>query len=278
MTTTTLPITKPDQNVCDTVNQWSWTAHLITARYIQVYQEEAQRQGKKLVILDLFAGSGMLDYKGKFYQSPFFASIVNSQGVEKWILLEADADKVEALEARIEQSENKGRVELMPSSPNVQLDRLKDILAPYTNQENFIILGLGMPLNLELHFNTIAELSEFGTEWVLTHSLPAKAVRGPRGYVGSNFERISNYVQMLEWAAILDQPQYNLESLTRLFADLYQGQLTRLGYSEIDFRHRIDLPNKKQAIYVCYYSKLAFAQSSYTAANQVLESQFKLGV
>jgi three-Cys-motif partner protein len=275
MSNDTLHLAKPDQHVHDSVNEWHWTAHLIFNEYINSYIDQVDRQGKKLILVDLFAGSGVLDFEGKIYLSPSLA-VLGNDSIEKLVLLEADDDKFDALESRVQSLHPDSNVDLFPSNPNLQLDRIKDLLSAYTNRDEYLVLCTCMPQNLELHFNTLAELAALDVDFAVLHGLPLSVYRGPRGYVSKNFERISNYVSMMEWAAILDQPQYNLDSLTRLFADLYHSQMKSLGYPDFELRHTLKVDKKNPEFFLGYHSKQSFANNAFIAANQVLETQLKL--
>jgi three-Cys-motif partner protein len=272
----TLPITKPDQNVCDSVNDWHWRAEMYVAQYIKSYVSKCSELGKKLIVIDLFSGSGYVKWKNTLCLSSSFGSVNQGAVIEQWIFLEADADKFEALEERVNRDHSDKNIVLLPSSANLQIESLKTLLEPFSDRNLFEVLCVSKPLNLDLQFNTVAELAKMQVDLLALHSLPEQAFRGPRNYINHNLERISDYLDMMEWAAILDQPQYNLESLTRLIADLFQTQMLRLGYAETDHRHTIKIGKKKPEFFLSYHSKNTWAQDAYDQASQLFESQTKL--
>jgi|GEM_PF-5236278 len=275
MSNRTLPAAKPDQWLTNSANEWSFTTALIIQSYLEQYAEQAKSEGKKLVIVNLFAGSGYVHYDEETYQGPAIVGI-NSPGHEKSILLEEDQDLFEALEARITRDLQDANVELLPSSPNMQVERISNLLEPYKDSNTYSILCIGTPRSLELKFGTVSELSKIEMDFLILHRLPIAAYRGPRGYINKNIERISEYLEMWEWAAILDQPQYDLDSLTRLIADMYLVKMQELGYPELDLRHVVKVGKKHTEYYLSLYSKQSWAHEAYVNANQVLETQLRL--
>jgi three-Cys-motif partner protein len=276
MLTHTLPISKQDQLVCDTANEWEWYSQLLLNQYIESYINQCSLEGKKLVLIDLFAGSGVVEWANKKYSSAIYNALERRNFIDHFILLEADADKFEALETRLERDYPAVNVMLLPSSPNLQVDQLKLQLEPFSDRNKFTVLCVSTPASLDLQFDTIAALTAIGMDVLALHRLPESAYRGPRNFINHNLEKISEYLDMMEWAAILDQPQYSLDSLTRLLADLFQEQMVSLGYPEQDFRHRIKVGKKKPEYYLGFYSKGDWAQEMFNKANQVIESQTKL--
>lgn len=278
MASHTLPTAKSDQWVRDTMNEWNWTSDLLFDSYLNIYSTYTRNSGKELIVVNLFAGSGYVQSEDKDYLSPALSALRVEQAPIHCIYLEEDADLCEALEARLDRdySDHHTVVDVLPSNANVQIERLKNLLEPYKDQSKYNILCISAPRALEMKFFTIEELAKMGADFLCLHSLPEPAFRGPRGFITKNIERISAYLETLEWAAILDQPQYSIEYLTRLLADLYLKKMEELGYPDSDLRHLIKTSRKNAEVFLCYYSKQDWAAQAYIEANQVLERQIKM--
>lgn len=215
------------------VGEWSHDKHHFLLRYIDAFT--TAMRGKRwsgLHYIDLFAGAGIerLSQSNRLdWGSPLIAA-QSPYAFRRLHLCERNAEKHQALLARIQRYAQARQIQLLRGDANEKVSEVVAAIPPHS-----LSLAFLDPYGLHLDYETLRSLASQRADLIIFFPDRLDILRNWETYYWGNPD--SNLDRVLggnsNWRAIRDGTPKN--RWARAFRDLYVAQIGKLGYAQFEY-------------------------------------------
>ncbi|HEY7120544.1 MAG TPA: three-Cys-motif partner protein TcmP [Tepidisphaeraceae bacterium] len=230
------------------VKPWSSDKHYFLRRYIDAFTTAMKRKWE-LHYVDLFAGAGIEDVKGRGldWGSPLIAAQAPHQ-FSRLHVNEYAEDRFNALAARLARFQQPSRPQLLRGDANQIVGQIVKLIPAKS-----LSLAFLDPYGLHLHYSTVRQLADRAIDLIIFFPDHIDALRNWRAYYADNPE--SNLDLVLgtgEWRE--RKASTPRDRWVDVLRQLYEEQLRRLGYIEFHYE-RICRPDGRHLYRLIFCSR-----------------------
>lgn len=249
----------PDELHTPTVRQWSLEKYKLVGSYCEIFTNGMKNIWDQLIYIDLFAGAGYSKIKetGKVYRNSALLAMSIPHPFTKYILCEQDAEKFQALEARVKRDFSHLEFELIKGDSNQNINEVIRAIPSFKKGNTLLPFCFVDPYSLNLSFSTIKSLGSRLMDFLILQALHMDANRNFESYIKDENTRIAEYLGISNWRELFEKEGVKYRNdFVKFLADQYQEQMNRLGYQKAKLMHQIRSNEKNLPLYyLSFYSK-----------------------
>ncbi len=243
------------------VGPWAEKKYNLVGGYCAIFATGIKNKFTNRVYIDLFAGAGHVQIKRKnktIRSSPLIALSVPDPFTH-YIFCEQDTDRMNALKERVKRNfpEKWGATHFIEGDSNQNISEIIKIisgLGPSTIHFCFVD-----PFSLNLHFNTIAELSRLGKiAFLILLALQMDANRNYIHYSEEENKKVDLFIGKANWRDPFKNFEISRNEFIQYLAYTYDQNMKGLGYKvrKEGLKPRVDADEYNLALYyLAFYSK-----------------------
>lgn len=251
---------KPDSLFTPEVRAWSLEKYKLVGSYCDIFTTGMKDKWNQLVYIDLFAGAGYAKIieTGKTYLSSALIALSVPVPFTKYILCEADINRFEALQKRVNRDFSHLNVELINGDSNEIINDIFKAIPPFGKGNTLLPFCFVDPYSLNLHFKTIEVLSSrILMDFLILQALHMDGNRNLSKYIKEENEKISNYLGNPNWRIDFNHScKDNSSNFVKFLADQYVKKMESLKYIPEKNMHQIRSNEKNLPLYyLSFFSK-----------------------
>jgi three-Cys-motif partner protein len=199
-------------------------------QYLHAFVANMAPHVNELVVVDLFAGSGLysIGHQKEKVASTALASLGSDAPVSKWILCERDAESARVLKIRVKKY-FKDRTVFIFDDP---LDRLPEKLTYYIPKSKagyrVAVFCIVDSFSFEVPFSLLDRLQQLGFSFIIPFTFCINDQHNYRFFLEHQREKLRKFTGGFQDAEVLDKAQSNLEFYKRL-VQVYQNNMLVIG-------------------------------------------------
>lgn len=242
------------------VREWSKEKYRLVGSYCDIFTSGMKNNWDQLVYIDLYAGAGYARIKEtqKIYKSSSLIALSIPKPFTKYIFVEADLKRCEALQSRVNRDYKDFDVEIINGDCNCLVDEIIRSIPKFSKSNTLLPFCFIDPFSLNLNFKTIQRL---GTnrlmDFLILQALHMDANRNLTKYLNDENDKISLYLSSPQWRDDFNR-EYMMYSnnFVKFLADQYQKQMKKFDYINDQQMHQIRSNVKNLPLYyLAFYSK-----------------------
>jgi three-Cys-motif partner protein len=214
------------------VGLWAETKYRLFSLYDTLFSSGMKRKWDKRVYIDLYAGSGISKIRGTqrlVYGSPLIALTVQNP-FDKYIFCEKIQENLEALRQRTKRISPNADVEFVHGDCNLKVNEILARIPVASPTSTVLSLCLVDPYNLGINFQTITQLAQRFTDFLVLLALYMDANRNYSLYIDEKSTKMDEFLGNKTWRARWMKAQESRLSFPRFVADEYARSMEELGY------------------------------------------------
>lgn len=227
--------------------------------YCEIFNKGIKNLFTNRVYIDLFAGSGYAPIKRKnkiLKSSPLIALTIPTP-FTKYIFCEYDKEKIEALEVRVKREHPDKDVLFIQGDSNKNVALVSNEIKKLGNSTiTFCFID---PFSLNLHFDTIKEISKLGkVDFLILLALMMGAKRNFHNYIVERSNVVELFIDKKEWREPFINKEIRKEEFISFIAKHYDENMYKLGYKirSEGLKPKVDADEYRLALYyLAFYSK-----------------------
>jgi len=247
---------QPDGFTVTAAEPWFKVKVQVITNYIQAFTTHAVQKADEVIIVDLFAGSGLFSvgHQREIFPSACLHALSENLPVSKWIFLEPDAELVHALKSRVNKYYPGGNVSVWNISSDEWVDKLRTLIPPSKNGFKTAVLCIADPFSVDVSFRSIDKLASLGYSFLMPYTFTLNERKNSEYYLSENPERLRAYIGSNGYDS-LKTTAGNAQFYKKLVR-LYQNNMLMLGLNTSLSVHKLhsslmDLP----AYYMGFFSR-----------------------
>ena len=247
---------QPDGFTITATEPWFKVKVQVITNYIQAFTTHAVQKADEIVIVDLFAGSGLFSvgHQREIFPSASMVSLGEDLPVSKWILCEQNPESTQAIKARIGKYYSDKPVFLWNISSDEWVDKLRGFIPPSKGGFKTAVLCIVDPFSIDVSFKSIDKLASLGYSFLMPYTFTLNERRNFEYYLSEDPEKLKAYIGNSGYDSlkgVTGNPQF-YKKLIRL----YQNNMLMLGLNTSLSVHKLhsslmDLP----AYYMGFFSR-----------------------
>jgi three-Cys-motif partner protein len=223
--------------------------------YLQSFVVNAASRTDEIIIVDLFAGSGLysIGHQKEIFAASCLASLHTPLPINKWILCEQNPDQRKALKARIGKYFKDKNVAVLDYDPEEFYRELRSFIPTSKSSYKVAVFCIVDPFSLDIPFSVLSKLASAGFSFLIPFTFGLNDRLNYRFYLKEQKDKLRSYAG--GDISRLESTQSNLnfyKLLVRNFQNnmLVQGLNNTLSVHKLNSK-LMDLP----LFYMGYFSK-----------------------
>ncbi|MGA7162281.1 MAG: three-Cys-motif partner protein TcmP [Bacteroidota bacterium] len=259
------------------VRGWSLEKYRLVGSYCDIFTQGMKNRWDQLVYLDLFAGAGYSHNTddGKIYKSSALIAMSIPHPFTKYILCESDPERYEALSKRLVREFSHLNYKLIPGDNDQNVEAILSEIPSFGKGNTMLPFCFLDPYSLNFKFSIVEALSKGLMDFLTLQALHMDGNRNLKSYLNENNERIADYLGMPNWRELFAKDVVkHSNNFVKFLADLYQGQMVKLGYQEEKLMHHIKSNEQHLPLYyLAFYSKSSRGTDFFDKVRRGINSQ-----
>lgn len=207
--------------------------------YLQAFIVNTMARADEVVLIDLFAGSGL--YSSGHQKDVFAGAALTAMHADlpytRWIFCERDADQLKSLDTRLRRLFPKHDTEILQTNPR-EPEKLFSIIPVSKPGKRVAVLCLMDSFSLELPFSTVTKLASMNCSFLMPFTFALNSRMDCRYYATEQAEMLRRYIGDSSMAKLKD-----LESNHHFYRRLirfYQNNMLMAGLNAAMTTHKLD--------------------------------------
>ncbi|HEY3404147.1 MAG TPA: three-Cys-motif partner protein TcmP, partial [Ohtaekwangia sp.] len=163
---------QPDGFTVTAAEPWFKVKVQVITNYIQSFTTHAVQKADEIIIVDLFAGSGLFSvgHQREIFPSASLMALGEDLPVSKWILCEQDAELIHAIKTRVNRYYPTRNVLTWNISPDEWVDGLRSFIPPSKSGFRTAVLCIVDPFSIDIPFRSIDKLASLGYSFLIPYT------------------------------------------------------------------------------------------------------------
>jgi three-Cys-motif partner protein len=212
------------------VEPWFKVKVEVVQQYIRSFVTHLAAKADEIILIDLFAGSGLYStgYQKDLFPANALASLQTDLPIHKWIFCEPDFEKSKALKIRVNKYFRGKNVVLFENEPGQAIDKFRSYVPTSKNGYRVATLCIVDPFSLEMPFSTFEKLAGLGYSFLMVYNFHLDDHHNHRFYCREQSDRLHRFLGGHHEEKKLADTKSNLEFYKRL-VQLHQNNMLMLG-------------------------------------------------
>jgi|GEM_PF-594904 three-Cys-motif partner protein len=244
--------------------------------YLQAFIVTALSRADEVVLVDLFAGSGVFSsgHQKDIFPGASFAAMGDALPFTRWIFCERDADQLKALDTRIRRSFASLDTEIVHSNPR-DPDRFLSLIPTSKPGKRVAVIVLADSFSLELPFSTMNKLAALNCSLLMPFTFVLNSRMDCRYYAKEQSDMLRRYIGESCFSKLKDL-ESNHHFYRRLIR-LYQNNLLVAGLNAAISTHRLESRMMElPAYHIGFFSKQFSTRNILREVNGAENLQYEL--
>lgn len=260
------------------VEPWFKVKVQVVTQYIRSFIAQAAAAADELVLVDLFAGSGLysVGYQRQIFASAMIGLLREPLPVSRWVFCEAEAELAAALKVRINRYFREKNVLLFEQKPEELIDRLRFYIPKSKGSHKVAVLAVADPFSLEPPFETLEKLAALGFSFLIPYTMPLNARMNYEQYLSEHQSRLKLFVGNNHGVERLKESTSPWHFYKRL-VNVHQNNMLVLGLNPALSVHKLDSEwMDVPQYYIGFYGRQIAAKSVLRDVNASAAPQISL--
>ncbi|MGC3945171.1 MAG: three-Cys-motif partner protein TcmP [Chryseolinea sp.] len=272
----TVPGFSDDNLSVSAAEPWFKVKVQVIQSYLQAFIVNALSRADEVVLVDLFAGSGVYSsgHQKEIFPGASFAAMSDALPFTKWIFCEQDGDQLKALDTRVRRMFPSLDTEIIHTNPR-DPERFVSMIPTSRPGRRVAVLVLADSFSLELPFSTVHKLAALNCSLLLPFTFVLNNRMDCRFYAREQSEVLRRYIGESSVSKLKDL-ESNHHFYRRLIR-LYQNNLLVAGLNAAISTHKLesrmmDLPS----YHIGFFSKQFSTRAVLREVNGAENVQYEL--
>ena len=228
-----LPPLVDDGLIAEEIGDWGQEKYRLLHLYGQLFSASMKGKWECRVYIDLFAGSGRSRIKGTsriVAGSPLVALGVDPT-FDKYVFCEKDAEKLDALEARVSRDYPTANVDFQSGDANALIGQILEKIPQHAKDFKVLSFCFVDPYNLkDLVFDTIDRLSSRFVDFLVLIATDMDAARNVSLYELPQSTVVERFLGVSDWRAEWQLAKIKRESFSSYLMRRFSAQMEARRY------------------------------------------------
>jgi three-Cys-motif partner protein len=194
---------RPTDNgrVCPEVGSWTEEKHRLVSLYAALFSSGMKDKWGKRAYVELYAGAGYSRIRGSsrlIFGSPLLALKVKHP-FDRYIFCEENAEYLDALKSRVEQTAPVAKVVYVPGDCNKVAAEILEKIPAGSSTDTVLSLCFADPFDIGLKFETIRALSTRFVDFFVLLAVYMDAGRAYKRYVMEDVVKVDEFLGSRTW-------------------------------------------------------------------------------
>ncbi|NJM24256.1 MAG: hypothetical protein HC859_00660 [Bacteroidia bacterium] len=260
------------------VEPWFKVKVQVVTHYIRSFIAQAAAVADELVLVDLFAASGLysVGYQRQIFASAMLGLMREPLPVSRWVFCEAQPELAAALKVRINRYFRDKNVLLFEQKPEELIDRLRFYIPKNKAGHKVAVLALADPFSLEPPYETLEKLATLGFSFLIPYTLPLNSRMGYEQYLHEQQPRLKRFIGNNYGLERLKESSSQWHFYKRL-VNVHQNNMLVLGLNPALSVHKLDSEwMDVPQYYIGFYGRQIAAKSVLRDVNASAAPQISL--
>lgn len=251
---TEIPTLDDDGLLTPEVGDWAEEKYRLVKLYASLFTTSMRGKWEQLAYVDLFAGAGRAQIRGKQRVVP--ASPVLALSVEhrfdRYILCEADVGRMEALRERVDRDFPNVDARFVSGDVNENISTVLGEMPEIRRGRRSLVFCFVDPYSLSnLRFETISSLAERYVDFLLLIPTGYDATRNEEVYRSPESRTIDQFLGREDWREKWAVAKASRITFDQFMTDAFAESMKKLGYRYEGFHssHLVKSTEKKLRLY-----------------------------
>jgi three-Cys-motif partner protein len=248
---------KDDGLITPKIGDWGLRKYNLMGAYCNIFTSAMKGRWDRLVYIDLFAGAGHAYLRGieKIVHTSPLIALNTPYPFTDYFFSEYESEKIDALKDRVERNFPDRNVTYYQGDSNVNVSKICEQLAYLKQRYKTLCFCFVDPFSLNLHFETIRQLSAFQVDFLILLAINMDYQRNLGIYLEDENEKVELFLGNPDWRSELRMSP-DKQNIMNFLALQYDKNMVSLNYKTPPDKHRITTGQNNIALYhLAFYSR-----------------------
>lgn len=265
----------------DETGAWSERKHRLIAHYAQMFSKSMKLKWQCRIYIDLFSSSGhaLIKNTKRIVKTSPLLSLGISHKFDRYIFVDIDSNKLDALKKRVERDFPEINVEYIRGDANNSIDEIFSKIPQYSSSFKVLSFCVVDPYKIDnLKFQTIKELSTRFMDFLILIPSFMDANRNPSFYIKPDNKIMEDFLGLPDWRQQWTKAAKQKNKFGNFVLQKFIDQMTGLNFlpTETDQLILIRNANKAPLYHLTFFTKNQLGKKFWNASKKGTETQREL--
>lgn len=242
------------------IGSWALVKYHVIYDYMSLFSSGMKKMWDNRIYIDLYSAAGKAKIRNteKVVNTSALLSLKVPNPFDKYLFCEKDIKLAEALKERVRIEHNNENTVIIEGDCNENVDTIISEIPIPSKSNKVLCFCFVDPFSLDIKFDTIEQLSERFTDFLVLLALHMDGRRNVGLYVSDNNKRIDEFLGDNNWRTRWESAQNEGITIVRFLADEFSKRMVSLNYLEEAIDNFISIKSDAKNLplyYLAFYSK-----------------------